>query len=241
MTTTVEYGADGVPQRWWDRVHPEPNTGCWLWAGWLDVGGYARAQHLGVSWAVHRFMYVKLVGPVLEGLELDHLCRVRSCVNPGHLESVTHLENMRRGHWATTSRCIRGHVLPEKRTGGKRVCPECAAITALYPHRVEAKRDSDRRYRGKIKFDPDRVARDQARKREWETVHREAMTDEDRAAQAARVKADYAVRKHDAEFMERKRARQRARHEARKSDPAYVERRRQYARDLAAKRREAQA
>lgn len=237
---TVEYGADLVPGRWWEKVYPEPNTGCWLWAGGLDTGGYGRALHLKTSWPIHRFMYVQFIGPVPDGLELDHLCRVRSCVNPEHLEAVTHEENMRRGLWATATHCIRGHRLPEYRPGGRRVCGKCCKITAQAPHRVEAKKAQGRRYQSAVADDPERAAARKAYKQGWERVRREAMTDKDRARQAARVKSSYAERKHDADFMERKRVRDRARHEARKSDPQYVERRRVYARELAAKRRAAE-
>lgn len=83
-----------------DRWHtPEPNTGCWLWTGSLDFGGYGRLHQseTDTDVAAHRLMYMRYVGPIPEGLELDHLCRVRICCNPAHLEPVTHSENVRRG------------------------------------------------------------------------------------------------------------------------------------------------
>ena len=67
-------------------------SGCWVWARSLDKEGYGR-------WAgksAHRFFYEKFVGPIPDGLEIDHLCNNPSCVNPEHLEPVTHQENMRR-------------------------------------------------------------------------------------------------------------------------------------------------
>lgn len=73
-------------------VLPEPNSGCWLWAGYVKPDGYPQ---FGQEYA-HRFAYTEIVGPIPEGLELDHLCRVRSCVNPNHLEAVTHLVNISR-------------------------------------------------------------------------------------------------------------------------------------------------
>lgn len=237
MTRTVEYGTDVVPDRWWEKIYPEPNTGCWLWAGGLDGGGYGRAFHLKVSWPIHKFLYVRYIGQVPEGLELDHMCRVRSCVNPDHLEAVTHAENMRRGYWATATHCKRRHPLSAYRPGEHRTCDKCAKITAQAPHRVEAKKVQDQVYRAAVAADPERVVERKVYKQEWERARREAMTYEDRAREAARVKSSYVERKHDVDFMECKRARERARHTARKSNPGYVERRRAYARDLAAKRR----
>lgn len=81
-------------------VIPEPNSGCLLWTGALNRAGYGsigrgRAGE-GVALA-HRVTYEHFVGPIPEELELDHLCRVRSCCNFRHLEPVTHAENVRRG------------------------------------------------------------------------------------------------------------------------------------------------
>lgn len=67
-------------------------TGCWLWRGSLSLG-YAS---FGGVWG-HRLAYEYAIGPIPAGLELDHLCRTTNCVNPAHLEPVTHAENMRRG------------------------------------------------------------------------------------------------------------------------------------------------
>lgn len=92
--------------RFWskvDKAGPLPKWApflgpCWLWTGHLDRYGYANfglGKHRMVK--VHRFAYELLVGPIPEGLEIDHLCRVRHCVNPAHMEPVTHAENMARG------------------------------------------------------------------------------------------------------------------------------------------------
>jgi hypothetical protein len=70
---------------------------CWEWTGSLMTDGYGQKCHGGRYVAAHRLVYEALVGPVPEGLELDHLCGNPSCVNPDHLEPVTHQENMRRG------------------------------------------------------------------------------------------------------------------------------------------------
>src|ERR1700744_3041457 len=90
-----------------NRTHPRSyevedrgyKTPCWVWK-WHTQNGYGlmggSRDGVGSRYA-HRSMYEKHRGPVPKGLELDHLCRVRACVNPEHLEPVTHFVNMRRG------------------------------------------------------------------------------------------------------------------------------------------------
>lgn len=77
---------------------PEPNSGCWLWLGHLNkVTGYGGVRIEGRRCvSAHRAYYLKHRGPVPDGKELDHTCRVRSCVNPWHLEAVTRAVNDRR-------------------------------------------------------------------------------------------------------------------------------------------------
>lgn len=98
-------------------VSPEPMSGCWLWTGYCDTrSGYGtfRIGPQGLRKA-HRFAYEFFVGPIAEGLVIDHLCRVRCCVNPQHLEPVTDEENQRRGHhgvlYVPKSHCPQGHPL----------------------------------------------------------------------------------------------------------------------------------
>lgn len=81
---------------------------------------------------VHRIAYELLVGPIPDGLQLDHLCRVRNCVNPDHLEPVTGQENMRRGYFGTKTHCPNGHAYDEANTyifsntrGRHRQCRTC--------------------------------------------------------------------------------------------------------------------
>lgn len=80
-----------------DRIHPIPVTGCWLWDGADSGDGYGKIKVDGKSRYVHRVIWEALYGPIPEGMVLDHLCRVRCCCNPAHLELVTVKENTHRG------------------------------------------------------------------------------------------------------------------------------------------------
>lgn len=124
--------------RFWSRVDKWGPNGCWLWTGKLNRDGYAQMNAYGQKgMGAHRVSYVMNVGPIPEGLQLDHLCRVRHCVNPAHLEPVTNEENMRRGivherrgaHERAKTHCKQGHEFtPESvvnRKRGGRDCKEC--------------------------------------------------------------------------------------------------------------------
>ena len=88
-------------------VKPEPEGPCWLWPKRLKDGyavfGYEPRRR------VHRELYELYRGPIPEGLELDHLCEQKSCVNPWHMEAVTHKVNMARGKMAQRTHCKNGH------------------------------------------------------------------------------------------------------------------------------------
>ena len=133
------FGDERLPDRFWDKVSPEPNTGCWFWTAFTNKFGYGRFTFGKTNYdGAHRWAYRALVGPIPEGLQLDHLCRQPSCVNPAHLEPVTPGENTRRGlagkaQLARTA-CPRGHNysgLNLRRRGGKRFCRLCDKIRSV--------------------------------------------------------------------------------------------------------------
>src|SRR5215831_2935549 len=81
--------------RFWSSVDRRAD-GCWLWLGWCRGDGYGQARFRGRMFYVHRLAWLLLRGSIPEGLHIDHLCRVKRCCNPAHLEPVTPAENSRR-------------------------------------------------------------------------------------------------------------------------------------------------
>ena len=136
----AEYGDARIPDRIWAKLYPEPNTGCWLWAGKTTHDGYGRVW-FGRDTLVHVVVYDGLVGPPESGMHRDHLCRVRCCANPDHIEPVAQYVNTMRGNGfaAINSRktaCPRGHGYTQRRD---RICKRCeAAASARYLARRRA-------------------------------------------------------------------------------------------------------
>ena len=139
-----------VADRFWPKVNKSgpapshaPDLGpCWLWLGYCRDGRYPWMYYEGRPLAAYRVAYILLVGPIPEGLQLDHLCRVASCVNPAHLEPVTQQENIRR-QVAVITHCPQGHEYTPENTGhwrGKngrsyKYCRICSRVNAARTRR----------------------------------------------------------------------------------------------------------
>jgi hypothetical protein len=129
-------------ERFWEKVNKRAKLGCWEWTGGTK-SGYGRFVIMrgkrGFPYAAHRVAYEMCIGPIPDGLTLDHLCRNTLCVNPSHLEPVTNGENVLRGFGGSginkrKTHCLRGHALTEDniyRPPGRphtRQCRRCAEI-----------------------------------------------------------------------------------------------------------------
>lgn len=120
----------GLPERFWKKVDKSDPQGCWLWTAGKQ-GGYGLFGVRGRARLAHRVAYESLVGPIPDKLTLDHLCRVRNCVNPAHLEPCTIAENSRRspltlvGLNAVKTQCPQGHPYDAVDRRGDRYCKTC--------------------------------------------------------------------------------------------------------------------
>ncbi len=121
-----------LEERFWPKV--EKTFSCWIWTAGKNNKGYGMIWDAeeGRQVLAHRASYQMMKGPIPEGLSLDHLCRNPACVNPDHLEPVTHKENLRRGNTpgslaARTGHCKRGHSdWRWSKDGKSRHCRTCA-------------------------------------------------------------------------------------------------------------------
>ena len=127
-----------------EKSIPEPNSGCWLWIGHLSKNGYGKLRVKNNSrWQTqyaHRISYQTFVCEIPNGLDLDHICRVRSCINPAHLEPVSRSTNLARSPLMNRQKiktsCPKGHIYSGVNLRGQRICHECQRI-------------AQQRYRGK--------------------------------------------------------------------------------------------
>jgi hypothetical protein len=134
--------APSLPERWLRRIEVDA-AGCWLWTGYIAPNGYGRTsfgQQRGAY--VHRVVYEVLVGLIPPGLHLDHLCRVRHCVNPDHLEPVTPGENVRRGANATKTCCINGHAYTPDNTRHQKAGRYCVTCNRERQYRNRKRREA---------------------------------------------------------------------------------------------------
>jgi hypothetical protein len=140
-------------QRFWGKVNKAP-SGCWLWTSAIDDNGYpvfwVDEKHRAAR--AYRLSYEALVGPIPDGLTLDHLCRVKLCVNPRHLDPCTKGENAKRSPdapyhvKARYTHCEKGHEFTAANTiihHGRRECRICTN-----------RRQRDRRIQGFRKSKP---------------------------------------------------------------------------------------
>lgn len=113
-------------------------TPCWIWQLYVDRNGYPWKSGVFLP----RAYWEKKNGPIPDGLEPDHLCRQRSCINPDHLEIVTHQENVRRAHHYHPTHCPKGHEYSDENTyvdkSGTRHCRTCNRANSLaYYYRLK--------------------------------------------------------------------------------------------------------
>jgi hypothetical protein len=146
-----------VEDRFWAKVDKTSSAkGCWLWTASTDGHGYGQFMFTrGRNIKAHRVAWTFLRGPIEDGLTLDHLCCVKRCVNPAHLEPVTHRVNILRSDGMSAihkrqTHCIHGHEFTPENTyhyHGRRTCRKCARDRLKTPeHRARAADRQRRRY-----------------------------------------------------------------------------------------------
>ena len=122
-------------ERFIEKIAGYPDTaGCWVWKAYINSDGYGKFNVNGKSEFAHRISYQLFEGPISDSLEVDHKCRNRNCVNPSHLELVTHIVNVVRGDnyskgWEREiTHCPKGHEYNTENTiiyNNKRKCKTC--------------------------------------------------------------------------------------------------------------------
>lgn len=129
------------------RVIMIPESTCWHWTGCIDRDGYAKMSTKNRPTMVYRISYELFVGPIPEGMVIDHICRQRDCVNPKHLEVVTSRENTMRSPIAPAAlnarktHCSEGHELvdashPSKKQRGCLICCAQKSLDRYHANKV---------------------------------------------------------------------------------------------------------
>ncbi len=144
MNTTISDGRRqrmSIEQRFWGKV--SRSDGCWLWLG-AKTNGYGVMRMGDRNVLAHRYSYEVSIAPIPDGLQIDHLCRNRACVNPCHLDVVTNKENCLCGESANAenarkTECKRGHPFNEDNTylkpdNGQRQCRICRHDARIVYH-----------------------------------------------------------------------------------------------------------
>lgn len=141
MTVQTGYHTTGghtmLGHRFWSKVEMQSMEGCWEWHAAKNSEGYGRYYFDGKARPAHRLAYEAMRGPIPTGLQIDHLCRNRACVNLDHLEPVSGRVNVLRGEGpaarcARVTLCPQGHPYDEANTyittKGKRNCRACTYL-----------------------------------------------------------------------------------------------------------------
>lgn len=133
MLSHMQNSVSRPRDEFWVHVNKSGENGCWTWSGSLTPKGYGKFWDGARMVRAHRYAYECLRGAIPAGLQIDHLCRVRNCVNPDHMEPVTVRVNVLRGVSfsainALRTHCMRGHEFTADNTywnKGKRECRIC--------------------------------------------------------------------------------------------------------------------
>lgn len=142
--------------RFWQKVEQPHHWGeCWKWTGTLQHTGYGTFKTNGANYGAHRIAYQLVIGDIVSGLYIDHLCRNRGCVNPYHMEPVSLVENVLRGDaWSgknlRKTHCPKGHpltpdnIVQAPSVKGRRNCKTCKNEYIRRYRQTPAAREADR-------------------------------------------------------------------------------------------------
>lgn len=136
LKTYVRFPPSGLTKKETLLFHAVRNrkTGCWDWLGDMNQKGYGRLFYNGKKHSAHRVSFEMFNGPISEDLEIDHVCENRKCVNPAHLQQITHRQNIRNGRLMKSRRipkthCPQGHPYQGDNVlwtrGGYQYCRQC--------------------------------------------------------------------------------------------------------------------